>query len=375
MSMAVVSSSPLSQRASALRRAKATCLTSRTAPRRTAQPRQRGHRARAFEESLPSSRAAGAAVDDDEGDGDDFYSILEVSPTATSVQIRRAYYRAMKQCHPDRTASSLASLSSLSSDGDDAFADESDFNGLAALLNEIYATLMDDHKRAMYDLMMGYNSHSVNPFHDSSYELDQVFVDEQTCIGCRACAGVCPSTFAMEEEWGRARVAAQNNDPEDVVQEAMDTCPVNCIHWVSAPMLVLLEDQMRQMDRIGVMLLMRGAGRKSGADVFRLASYHWERRAAAARERAERDVGGRARARWEAAVGVNTFRSAERAEEAAERGAAPTPRAAKELASTAARAARVWREYCRSRDRRGAYSRGLRIAESSSMSSTDDARL
>jgi hypothetical protein len=31
----------------------------------------------------------------------------------------------------------------------------------------------------------------------------------------------------------------------------MDTCPVSCIHWVSAPQLALLEDQMAKMERVG----------------------------------------------------------------------------------------------------------------------------
>jgi ferredoxin len=37
----------------------------------------------------------------------------------------------------------------------------------------------------------------------------QVFVDEFTCIGCRNCTNVCPSTFAIEEEYGRARAMRQ----------------------------------------------------------------------------------------------------------------------------------------------------------------------
>ena len=36
----------------------------------------------------------------------------------------------------------------------------------------------------------------------------------------------------MEGEHGRARVFQQMGDYEDVVEEAIDTCPVNCIHYV-----------------------------------------------------------------------------------------------------------------------------------------------
>ena len=38
---------------------------------------------------------------------------------------------------------------------------------------------------------------------------------------------------------------------DDKLQEAIDTCPVSCIHWVSAPQLALLEEQMARMERVG----------------------------------------------------------------------------------------------------------------------------
>lgn len=60
-----------------------------------------------------------------------------------------------------------------------------------------------------------------------------VYVDEVTCIGCKHCAHVSPNTFYIEAEYGRSRVFNQDGDSEEIVQEAMDTCPVNCIHWVA----------------------------------------------------------------------------------------------------------------------------------------------
>ena len=36
----------------------------------------------------------------------------------------------------------------------------------------------------------------------------------------------------MEPVMGRARVFRQDGDTNEVIQEAIDTCPVNCIHWV-----------------------------------------------------------------------------------------------------------------------------------------------
>lgn len=59
-----------------------------------------------------------------------------------------------------------------------------------------------------------------------------VYVDEITCIGCKHCAHVAPNTFFIEQNYGRSRVYRQDGDPEEVIDEAIDTCPVNCIHWL-----------------------------------------------------------------------------------------------------------------------------------------------
>ncbi len=59
-----------------------------------------------------------------------------------------------------------------------------------------------------------------------------VYVDEVTCIGCKHCAHVARNTFYIEPDYGRSRVVRQDGDSEDVVQEAIDTCPVDCIYWL-----------------------------------------------------------------------------------------------------------------------------------------------
>ena len=59
-----------------------------------------------------------------------------------------------------------------------------------------------------------------------------VYVDEVTCIGCKNCTHVASNTFYIEGDYGRARVFNQNGDTEGIIQEAIDTCPVNCIHWL-----------------------------------------------------------------------------------------------------------------------------------------------
>ncbi|MGB3494874.1 MAG: ferredoxin [Elainellaceae cyanobacterium] len=72
-----------------------------------------------------------------------------------------------------------------------------------------------------------------------------VYVDEVTCIGCKHCAHVARNTFYIEPEHGRSRVVRQDGDSEDLIQEAMDTCPVDCIHWVDYTELKNLEEQRR----------------------------------------------------------------------------------------------------------------------------------
>jgi ferredoxin len=70
-----------------------------------------------------------------------------------------------------------------------------------------------------------------------------VYVDEVTCIGCKHCAHVARNTFYIEPDYGRSRVINQTGDSEDLIQEAIDTCPVDCIHWVNYAELKQLEDE------------------------------------------------------------------------------------------------------------------------------------
>ncbi len=59
-----------------------------------------------------------------------------------------------------------------------------------------------------------------------------VWVEEADCIGCRYCAHVASNTFVMVPQTGRCRAIRQDGDTLDRIQEAIDTCPVDCIHWV-----------------------------------------------------------------------------------------------------------------------------------------------
>ena len=69
-----------------------------------------------------------------------------------------------------------------------------------------------------------------------------VWVDQRKCIGCTYCSSVATNTFAMEPEQGRARAFRQDGDSDELIQEAIDTCPVDCIYWVSFEELIELEE-------------------------------------------------------------------------------------------------------------------------------------
>ena len=75
--------------------------------------------------------------------------------------------------------------------------------------------------------------------------LQSVYVDEHSCIGCWNCANIAQSTFFMEEEHGRARVFQQWGDDDETIQIAIETCPVDCIHYIPYDELVRLEKDRR----------------------------------------------------------------------------------------------------------------------------------
>ena len=75
-----------------------------------------------------------------------------------------------------------------------------------------------------------------------------VWVDEAVCIGCRYCAHVATNTFMVEPSWGRSRAIRQDGDSTERIQEAIDTCPVDCIHWVPYEQLPELEAQLAEQE-------------------------------------------------------------------------------------------------------------------------------
>ncbi|CAL5345922.1 unnamed protein product [Camellia sinensis] len=76
---------------------------------------------------------------------------------------------------------------------------------------------------------------------------------------CKNCANVAPDVFGIEEDL---------EEPEHIVSVGNLNYPVDCIHWTSAAQLSLLEDEMRRVERVALMLSEMGS---SLVDVFRMA--------------------------------------------------------------------------------------------------------
>lgn len=58
----------------------------------------------------------------------------------------------------------------------------------------------------------------------------EVYVDQQTCIGCGLCPSIAPGVFRLNDA-GVSEVKDQTGESVEKIQEAIDSCPVNAIHW------------------------------------------------------------------------------------------------------------------------------------------------
>ena len=59
----------------------------------------------------------------------------------------------------------------------------------------------------------------------------EVIIDHEECIGCESCVEICPEVFGFDESEEKAYVIDSSAASEDKIQEAIDSCPVECITW------------------------------------------------------------------------------------------------------------------------------------------------
>jgi len=207
--------------------------------------------------------------------------IPQVDDDASPEDVKAAYRYLAKTCHPD-----------VHADGHD----------LCILLNEAYECLADGGARAAYDARLqtaidaeadGYTGEPLSKWlvghkmgRAPPTETRAVFVDEFACIGCKNCIFEAAATFRVEGTHGRSRVFAQWVDPEHRIQQAIDSCPVSCIHWVDKADLSALEYVTQKVltERTNVGMMMAGAGGRV-EDPFAAASRFVRTREAAAAAR------------------------------------------------------------------------------------------
>ena len=58
-------------------------------------------------------------------------------------------------------------------------------------------------------------------------------IDKHMCTSCGLCTELAPHTIKLDED-DLAEVYNPTGDPEDAIQEAIDSCPVEAISWEEA---------------------------------------------------------------------------------------------------------------------------------------------
>ncbi|XP_022741907.1 uncharacterized protein LOC111293438 [Durio zibethinus] len=140
------------------------------------------------------------------------------------------------------------------------------------MLNEAYEVLIKDNLRRDYDASIGPMNvqfgRNVSGYSSWKGPLrpQALFVDANACIGCRECVHHASNTFVMDEAHGCARVRVQYGDDDQKINVSVDSCPVNCIHWVDREELAVLEFLIQPQPKEGYGVF--GGGWERPANVF-----------------------------------------------------------------------------------------------------------
>ena len=59
----------------------------------------------------------------------------------------------------------------------------------------------------------------------------KVYLEKEECIGCESCAELCPEVFGFDDEDEKAFVLIPEGGSKRCIDEAIETCPAECIHW------------------------------------------------------------------------------------------------------------------------------------------------
>ncbi len=58
----------------------------------------------------------------------------------------------------------------------------------------------------------------------------KIIIETDECIGCENCVELCPEVFSFDEETDKA-VVIQPEGSSECVEDAIETCPIECIRW------------------------------------------------------------------------------------------------------------------------------------------------
>ncbi|XP_019052582.1 PREDICTED: uncharacterized protein LOC104593132, partial [Nelumbo nucifera] len=225
----------------------------------------------------------------------DYYELLGVTADSKPQEIKEAYRKLQKKHHPD-----IAGQRG---------------HEYTLRLNEAYRVLMREDLRREYDGFIGKTSGGFGrDFTGLTYSSwkgpfrsQALFVDENACIGCQECVHHASNTFMMDEALGCARVKVQFGDDDRSIEVSVDSCPVNCIHWVDREELAVLEFLIRSRPKKAYGVF--GGGWERPADVFMAAKYfnkqlqqHRQRTSTAAEGIVEEETPAQAEARARASM-------------------------------------------------------------------------
>ena len=171
--------------------------------------------------------------------------MLNVPPDASSSEITSQWKKLQKSCHPDVAGAYAETAAALLNEARQVLISEPDRQAFDADRNDWLKRggsdqdLFNTFNNKPLSNWSGVNADSGNA--DSSSTQKAVFVDESHCIGCIQCAVAAPNTFRIEQRFGRARVVDQWADSTDNVLDAIEICPVRCIHQLPKSELPIFE--------------------------------------------------------------------------------------------------------------------------------------
>ena len=200
---------------------------------------------------MRKTQEAGAEALDAAAPGD-FYELLglDFDDGVSAAAVRAAHRALAKHAHPDVVGPCATELQALMNRAAATLTD--------AALREAYDAELTAHRRATGG---SYTGTPESGWAGPPGETRAVFVDECDCIGCAFCMHAAPNVFQEEPEYGRARVKTQWADGQEAIDEAIEACPVSCIHVVRRKDLALLEFVMKACEREDIAIMAR---RRSG---------------------------------------------------------------------------------------------------------------